>query len=105
MRSENIEVTIKIPVPINKPDGNCVMYDVNAIKKACENATGSPFEVEDSDGKFKPVGVASKVNFIEDGGYIYVEGSVWSGGTCEQVDIIDRMVKGMTITSFGLCGR
>lgn len=105
MRSKNIEVTIKIPVPIDKPDGNGVMFDVYAIKKACENANGSPIEVEDSDGNFKPIGVASKVTFIEDGGYICVEGSVWSGGTCEQVDIIDNMVKDMTITSFGICGR
>lgn len=105
MRSENIEVTIKIPVPIDKPDGNGIMYDVNAIKKACECATGNPIEVEDSDSNFKSIGVASKVRFVEGGGYIEIEGVVLNGGTCERVDIIDKMVKGMTITSFGLCGR
>lgn len=38
MRLENIEVTFKCKLPINKPDGNGIMYTRDAIIKAYEEA-------------------------------------------------------------------
>ena len=94
-----------IPVPINKPDGNGVPYDVNAIKEACKEANGRPIEIINDDGKSICIGLANKVCFMEEDNRITVDGVIWHGGTCEQVDIVDKIVKGMTITSFGLCGK
>jgi hypothetical protein len=37
MRSENIEVTFKIPIPVDKPDLNGVIYSKDAIKNAYKN--------------------------------------------------------------------
>lgn len=37
MRSENIEVTFKIPIPVDKPDLNGVLYSKEAIRNAYKN--------------------------------------------------------------------
>ena len=34
MRTENIEVTFKIPIPVDKPDLNGVIYSKEAIRNA-----------------------------------------------------------------------
>lgn len=41
MRSnEPIEITMKIPFPINKPDGNGVIYTEEAVEKAVQKFNG-----------------------------------------------------------------
>lgn len=37
MRTENIEVTFKIPIPVDKPDLNGVIYSKQAIRNAYKN--------------------------------------------------------------------
>ena len=105
MRTKNIEVKFRIPVPINEPDGNGVPYDTNAIKEACKDANERPMEIVKDNGEHVCIGIASKVYFIDEDNCIEVDGVIWNGGTCEQADIVDKIVKGMTITSFGLCGK
>ena len=37
MRTENIEVKLTIPIPVDRPDKNGVMYTKEAIEKAINN--------------------------------------------------------------------
>ena len=37
MRTENIKVTFKIPIPVDKPDLNGVIYSKEAIRNAYKN--------------------------------------------------------------------
>ena len=45
MRAENIEVTFKIPIPVDKPDLNGVIYSKDAIKNAYKNVKNVPIEI------------------------------------------------------------
>jgi hypothetical protein len=42
MRTNNIEIHFKLPININKPDDNGVIYTEEAIKNACEKASNKP---------------------------------------------------------------
>ena len=102
MRTENIEVTFKIPIPVDKPDLNGVIYSKEAIRNAYKNVKNIPIEIPCSDGKFLPIGVAQEVELIEDenGMYITGVGLVWHGGTTEEnVEMV-----GSKVTSFKVYG-
>ena len=45
MRTENIEVTFKIPIPVDKPDLNGVVYSKEAIRNAYKNVKNIPIEI------------------------------------------------------------
>lgn len=92
MRTENIEVTFKIPV--DKPDLNGVIYSKEAIRNAYKNVKNIPIEMPNNDGEFFPIGVAQEVELIEDenGMYITGVGIVWHGGTEESVEMVDDKV-------------
>lgn len=66
MRTENIKVTFTIPIPIDKPDLNGVIYSKAAIRNAYKNAKDVPIEILCSDGQFLPIGVAQEVELVED---------------------------------------
>lgn len=63
MRVENIEVTFKIPVPVDKPDLNGITYSKEAIKNAYKNVKSIPIEIPNEKGEFVPIGVpGSRIN-------------------------------------------
>lgn len=101
MRTENIKVTFKIPIPVDTPDLNGVIYSKEAIKNAYKNVKDVPIEMPNNDGEFFPIGVAQEVELIEDknGMYITGVGLVWHGGTEESVEI-----EGGKVTSFKVNG-
>ena len=66
MRPESIEVTFKIPIPVDKPDLNCVIYSKEAIRNAYKNVKDIPIEMPCSDGQLLPIGVAQEVELFED---------------------------------------
>lgn len=101
MRTENIEVTFKIPIPVDKPDLNGFIYSKEAIRNAYKNVKNIPIEMPNNDGEFFSIGVAQEVELIEDedGMYITGVGLVWHGGTEESVEMVDGKV-----TSFHVCG-
>lgn len=66
MRTENIKVTFKIPIPVDKPDLNGVIYSKEAIRNAYKNIKDIPIEMPNNDGEFFPIGVAQEVELIED---------------------------------------
>ena len=43
MRIENMTLTIKMPLPINKPDGNGLIYTKKACIEGFKNAKNKPF--------------------------------------------------------------
>lgn len=101
MRTENIEVTFKIPIPVDTPDLNGVIYSKEAIRNAYKNVKDIPIKIPCSDGQFLPIGATQEVELIEDenGMYITGVGLVWYGGTEESVEMVDGKV-----TSFHVCG-
>lgn len=104
MRAENIKVTFKIPIPIDKPDLNGVIYSKEAIRNACKNVNDIPIEMSNNDGQFLPIGVAQEVEFIEDkdGTYITGVGLVWYGGTEESVEMINGKVTSLHVNGIGI---
>lgn len=102
MRCDNIAVNFKIPVRINKPDGNGNVYPEEVIIKACEKAEGLPITQFNDKGESVTIGIAKNVNYSD--GYIYVDGVVWHGGTSESVKLLNKgTISSMEINSFGLC--
>ena len=104
MRSENIEVTFKIPIPVDKPDLNGMIYSKEAIRNAYKNIKNIPIEIPNNDGEFLPIGVAQEVELIEneDGMYITGVGLVWHGGTEESVEIVNDKVTSFHVRGIGI---
>lgn len=105
MRLDNIKVTFKSKLPINKPDGNRVMYTREAIIKAYERNRGSlPIEFPNDEGEFVPIGIAQELKLIEEDGNMYVTGCglIYHGGTEENVEMENNTVNNFTITGIGI---
>lgn len=107
MRLDNIKVTFKSKLPINKPDGNGVMYTREAIIKAYEEAKnrGSlPIEFPNDEGEFVPIGIAQELELIEEDGNMYVTGCglIYHGGTEENVEMENNTVGMFSITGIGV---
>lgn len=104
MRTENIKVTFKIPIPVDKPDLNGVIYSKEAIRNAYKNVKNIPIEIPCSDGQFLPIGVAQEVELIEDKDGIYITGVglVWYGGTEESVEMVDDKVTSFHVSGIGI---
>ena len=104
MRTENIEVTFKIPIPVDKLDLNGVIYSKEAIRNAYKNVKNIPIEIPCNDGRFFPIGVAQEVELIENknGMYITGVGLVWHGGTEESVEMVDGKVTSFHVSGVGI---
>lgn len=104
MRTENIEVTFKIPIPVDKPDLNGITYSKEAIRNAYKNVKNVSIEMPYSDGQFLPIGVTQEVELIEDenGMHITGVGLIWHGGTDESVEIKDGKVTNFKINGIGI---
>lgn len=104
MRTENIKVTFKIPIPVDKPDLNGVLYSKEAIRNAYKNVKNIPIEIPNNDGQLLPIGVAQKVELIEDenGMYITGIGLIWYGGTDESVEIKDGKITRFKVNGIGI---
>lgn len=83
MRTENIQVTFKIPIPVSKPNLNGVVYSKETIRNIYKSVKNIPIKIPNNDGRFLPIGVAQKIELIEDEDDVYVTGVglVWHGGT------------------------
>ena len=104
MRTENIEVTFKIPIPVDTPDLNGVIYSKEAIRNAYKNVKDVPIEIPCSEGQFLPIGVAHEVELIEDedGMYIIGVGLVWHGGTEGSVEMVNCKVTSFHVSGIGI---
>ena len=107
MRQENIEVTFKIPVEFGKADKNGVIYTREAVEKALCTYASRPILISDDSGNQSIIGVTSNKNaklLLEDSKYkIVVDGIINYGGSSENCEIENKIVKDFTITSVGIC--
>lgn len=101
MRCDMIGVTYKIPVPVNVPDGNGILYTVDAVKNACLETGGHPITQINIDGSDTVLGYTTQERY--DNGFIYVDGYLWHGGTTESVEYEDGKVVSMKIESLSIC--
>lgn len=101
MRSKYIKTSLEIPVSVDKPDLNGVVYTEGAIIEACKKANNLPIIAYDSDNATRVVGVATQVTYKS--GHILVDGYLNYGGT-EEIVLLDddNKVTSMEIVSFGI---
>lgn len=107
MRTDNINITMKMPLPINNPDRNGVMYSKEAFKKAFEDVNGRPLEVLLNNGNRIPIGVIQDITYVEDefGDYALVNARIMYGGTCEHIQDLEKVsgvITSMTLVSIGI---
>ena len=107
MRTDNINITMKMPLPINNPDRNGTMYSKEAFKKGFEGAKNKPLEVLLNDGSRAAIGVIKDMSYVEDefGDYALVNGRIMYGGTCEYIEDLEKVsgvITSMTLTSVGI---
>lgn len=111
MRSTEIGITLRIPVPINSfgtgicktdcfKDNNGIVYEIEAIKDACDGIVDVPIIQWDENGQQKVVGVANKLEYED--GCVIVTGRIFAGGTNEEVIFTStKDVTSMEISSIG----
>lgn len=101
MRIKNIKISGTYEVPVNKPDGNKVIYTEEAIKKAYSNIKGKPIIIYDKD--FNPI----PIGYITDGFYcqgtVSFDGYIIAGGTDDSnVDFgINNSINSFDINAIG----
>ncbi len=104
MRSKNIEITMKIPIPIGKPDHNGITYEKQAVIEAYKDVAGKPIVIY-KNGKSEVVGaVIGNALMAEDDEFLYatMHGLLYYGGTEEETKSTDGKVDSMSISAFGL---
>lgn len=107
MRTDNINITMRMPLPVNNPDRNGVMYSKEAFKKAFKDVNGRPLEVLLNDGNRTHIGVIQDITYVEDefGDYALVNGRIMYGGTCEYIQDLEKVsgvITSMTLASVGI---
>ena len=105
MRSENVKVTMKIPAHFNEPDENGAIYSKEAWENAVKDAVGLPIEIINDDGSSTVVGVADEVKLTKDDDnedIIFVSGTLWHGGTSENVEFTKDIITSVSLCSVGI---
>lgn len=108
MRCESIDIRAKMPVPVNSDgtgickipcfqDANGTVYEIEAVKLACEEAKDLPIIRYDNCGNAIIIGVTSSIRYKD--GYVEVEGTLFGGGTSEEIivsstqDIVEMSIE------------
>ena len=110
MRCKNIEVTLKIPMALDKEDENGVYYSKEVVEDAIQIGQMLPFvfttSYKDEDARLNLVKSSlfgqGQVFKYEDG-FLYIDGVIRFGGTCESVDIDEntKRIVDMEIVEIG----
>ena len=101
MRSNKpIEITMKIPFPINEPNGNGVIYIKEAIEKVVQKQKYKQCPAYDENDT-----IISHIEQLElsDDCEVIAHGSCYFGGTNEQGIIDNNIVSDLNFISFGIC--
>lgn len=103
MSADNIEVTFRMPISVDKPDLNGFIYSKDAIKNAYKNVKNVPIEIPNDKGKFLPIGVCQEAELIEDENGMHIKGVgiIWHGDTEETIGIEDNKVTSFNVTGIG----
>ena len=95
MRSNKpIEITMKIPFPINEPDGNGAIYTKEAVEKAVREFDGEAPLMMIKDEIGTVIGHIEKLE-LSDNYEVIAHGICYFSGTCEEGNVRDN-----TITDF-----
>lgn len=104
MRTENIKITMEIPVRFNQPDKNGYVYTKEAWEEAIKNVVNTPIEIIHDDGTRTVVGVAQDVKLVkdEDQDIIKFFGILRYGGTSEEVKYTKDVITNVTLNGIGI---
>ena len=108
MRTDNIKVTITVPIPYNKPDKNGNIYTEEAVEKAVNNLRKNLPIIFGDESEEKVIGTTTGDSHIATWDFenqvckLTVDGEVFFGGTECTVDIKDGIITDFTITGIGL---
>ena len=112
MRTDNIKVKLTIPIPVDRPDRNGVVYTKEAVEKAVNNLHKNlPIVYRDNETGIDGVVVGATTgnthiaiwDFENQVCNVTVDGAVFYGGTeCIVNEIKDGVVTDFSITGFGL---
>lgn len=104
MRTENVKVTMEIPVHFNEPDKNGHVYTKESWEKAIKNAVNTPIEIIHDDGTRTMIRVAQDVRLIQkdDETIIFASGTLMYGGTFEEVKYTKDIITSVTLNSIGI---
>lgn len=103
MRTEDINIKITIPLPVDEPDKSGYIYTQDAIKKAVENFSPNvPLTTGDDLGTC--IGSVNSIELSDDNKVMLVDATVFAAGTCEIIGEQENgIIKDYRITSFGIC--
>lgn len=104
MRCSSIQVSFKMPVPINQPDGNGTVYTKEAVENSVNNLK-CVIPIVMREGIVETIiGFANKLEFIKENEEYYIQGvgHIMHGGTEEKVNIQNNTVTSMEIVSVGI---
>lgn len=104
MRVDNVEITMKIPLPIDKPDRNGVTYSREALMNGFKDCMGLPLMLIKDDGSWVNIGTTRDIQYHTsvDGDFVMVNAVLWHGGTSEDVKRVHGVVRQMIITNIGI---
>lgn len=112
MRTDNIKVTLTIPIPFNKPDLNGLVYSEQAIENVANNLTKNlPIIYRDKEKNMeeKVIGTTTGSSHIvtydteNQVCNLTMEGEIFFGGTeCIVNEMEGNMVKDFRIAGVGL---
>ncbi len=99
MRTENVKITMEIPVHFNEPDKNGYVYTKESWEEAIKNAVNTPIEIINNDGTRTVVGVTQDVKLVKDGDedIIKVYGMLRYGRTSEEVKYTKDVITNVTL--------
>ena len=96
---------MKIPLPIDKPDGNGTVYSREALMDGFKDCKALPLVVVQDDGSQACIGATrGGVQYYTsaDGDFVMVNAILWHGGTSEDVKMDCGVVYKMNIESIGI---
>lgn len=104
MRLENGEITIRIPIPIEKPDANGVIYSMEAVENAIQEFNAGPSVPLITDIDYaKCIGVIHNAELSEDKKILTIKGNILAAGTCDAVtQDATQIITEFHIQSFGI---
>lgn len=113
MRAENIEVIFRIPIPIDRPDKNGVVYTKQAIEKAMLDVKdgklhGIPITFRDNSKTRSVVVGVTHNDYCVDWDYetqtcyLTAKGVIFAGGTDEYADTEAKKVQSFNIRCLGI---
>ena len=102
MRSNKpIEITMKIPFPINEPDGNGAIYTKEVVEKAVQKYKGGAPLIMIKDEIGTVIGHIEQLE-LSDNCEVIAHGFCYFGGTNEQGIIDNNIVSDFNFISFGI---